>query len=332
MHALLHALRTVPMALAAALVAWAPVWAETAPPAGVVTALSGTATVTRASAGAPRALKFRDPVMLQDRIVTGEQSLARILLGGRAVITVRERSVVTITDSPRVSTVDVESGKIALAVAKERMRPGESIQLRTPNAVAGIRGTVVIAEVTRRGGDTSTRFTLLTGVIDVLRLNAERRPVGAASVLTPMQTISIDRVTSPVSPITRAEGEAVSAGFRLPVKAQPKGGAEWVAKDQVTQAITSIESVTGDRGGRADPRSGVRPDTKTDQSGKAEAEDKTDRDRVKLSPGPPDQGGKADVDDKPERVKLPVAAPSTPVVPSYAVQGNGKGKHKGKDK
>ena len=325
MHALLHTLRTVPMALAAALVAWAPVWAETAPPAGVVTALSGTATVTRASAGAPRALKFRDPVMLQDRIVTGEQSLARILLGGRAVITVRERSVVTITDSPRVSTVDVESGKIALAVAKERMRPGESIQLRTPNAVAGVRGTVVIAEVTRRGGDTSTRFTLLTGVIDVLRLNAERRPVGAASVLTPMQTISIDRVMSPVSPITRADGEAVSAGFRLPVKAQPKGGAEWVAKDQVTQAITSIESVTGDRGGRADPRSG------SDQSGKAEAEDKTDRDRVKLSAGPPDQGGKADVDDKPERVKLPVAAPSTPVVPSYAVQGNGKGKHKGKD-
>jgi hypothetical protein len=332
MHALLHALRTGSVALAAlALVPCAPAWAETARPAGVVTALSGTATVTRASLGTPRALKFRDEVMLQDRIVTGEQSLARILLGGKAVITVRERSVVTITDSPRVSTVDVESGKVALAVAKERMRPGESIQLRTPNAVAGIRGTVVIAEVTRRGADTSTRFTLLTGVIDVLRLDAERRPIGAASILTPMQTISIDRGLSPVSPITRAEGEAVSAGFRLPVKVQPKG-AEWVAKDQVTQAITRIESVTGDRGGRADPRSDVRPDTKTEQGGKAEAEEKIDRDRVKLSVRPPEQGGKADVDDKPERVRLPVGAPSTPVVPSYAVQGSGKGKHKGKDK
>ena len=331
MHALLHALRTVPVAFAAAVVAWAPAWAESVRPAGVVTALSGTATVTRASVGAPRALKFRDEVMLQDRIVTGDQSLARILLGGKAVITVRERSVVTITDSPRVSTVDVESGKIALAVAKERMRPGESIELRTPNAVAGIRGTVVIAEVTGRDGGTSTRFTLLTGVIDVLRLDAERRPVGTASVLTPMQTISIDRVMSPVSPITRADSEAVSAGFRLPVKAQPKGGAEWVAKDQVSQAIASVESVT-DRGRRADPRSDVRPDTKIDQGGKAEAEDKTDRDRVKVSVGPPDQGGKADVDDKPERVKLPVAAPSAPVVPPSAVQGNGKGKHKGKDK
>jgi hypothetical protein len=131
---------------------------------------------------------------------------------------------------------------------------------------------------------------------------------------------------SPVSPITRAEGDAVSAGFRLPVKTQLKGGAEWVAKDQVTQAIASIESVTGDRGRRADSRSDVKPDTKTDQGGKAEAEEKTDR--VKLSAGPPDQGGRADVDDKPERVKLPIGAPSTPVVPSDAVQGKGKGKGK----
>ena len=331
MHALLHALRTVPVALGVVLVAWAPAWAETARPAGVVTALSGTATVTRASVGAPRALKFRDEVMLQDRIITGEQSLARILLGGKAVITVRERSIVTITDSPRISTVDVESGTIALAVAKERMRPGESIQLRTPNAVAGIRGTVVIAEVTRRGADISTRFTLLTGVIDVLRLDTERRPVGAASILTPMQTISIDRVVSPVSPITRADGEAVSAGFRLPVKVPPKGGAEWVAKDQVTQAIASVESVTGDRGRRANPRSDVRPDTKIDQGGKAEAEEKTDRVKVSATPLP-DQGARADVDDKPERVKLPVAPPSTPVVPSDAVQGAGKGKQKGKGK
>ena len=72
MHALSHALRTVPVALAAALAAWSAAWAENARPAGVVTALSGTATVTRASLAAPHALKFRDPVMLEDRIVTGE--------------------------------------------------------------------------------------------------------------------------------------------------------------------------------------------------------------------------------------------------------------------
>jgi hypothetical protein len=296
MHVLTRALHIALMALAATLAVRAPAAAEGGQPAGIVTAVYGTATVSRASL-APRALKFRDDVMLRDRIATGDESLARILLGGKAVITVRERSVVTITESPRVSTVDVESGKIALAVAKERMRPGESIELRTPNAVAGIRGTVVIAEVTRQGGDVSTRFTLLTGVIEVLRLDAARRPIGAASVLNPLQTISVDRVLSPVRPITGADGQAASAPFGLPATTRPRGGADWVAKDQVARALASIDA---DRGRGVD----LRPDVK------------------------PDQGGKADPDDRPDRMKLPVGSPLTPLVPSSALQP-GKIKNKG---
>ena len=300
MHVLTRALHIALVALGATLATWAPAAAEGGRPAGIVTAVYGTATVSRASLGAPRVLKFRDDVLLQDRIATGDESLARILLGGKAVITVRERSVVTITESPLVSTVDVESGKIALAVAKERMRPGESIELRTPNAVAGIRGTVVIAEVTRQGGDVSTRFTLLTGVIEVLRLDAARRPIGAASVLNPLQTISVDRVLSPVRPITSADGQRASAPFGLPATTRPRGGADWVAKDQVTRALASIDA---DRGRGVD----LRPDVKPDQGGKADPDDRPDR---------------------PDRMKLPVGSPSTPLVPSYALQP-GKIKNKG---
>lgn len=298
MYSLSRTLRTALVALAAA-VLWAPADADTGRRAGIVTALHGTATLSRASL-TPRALKFRDDVMLQDRIATGNESLARILLAGKAVITVRERSVVTITESPRVSRVEVESGKVALAVAKERMRPGESIELRTPNAVAGIRGTVVIAEVTGQGVAVATRFTLLTGIIEVLRLDATRKPIGAAAILTPLQTISVDRALSPVRPITRGEGKAAAAAFQLPVKAPARGRADWVAKDQVTQAVANLDL---DRGHTTDPRAEVKPD----------------------------KGGKADQDDKPDKVKLPVAPPTTPIVPSYALQSFGKGK-KDKDK
>src|SRR5712664_481223 len=60
-------------------------------PAGVVTTLQGTATVTRVSTAQPGPqilpLKFKDPVQYQDRVETGDQSLARILLGGKAVVT-----------------------------------------------------------------------------------------------------------------------------------------------------------------------------------------------------------------------------------------------------
>jgi len=82
MNRLVRTLRSLAVALLAALVGLAS--ADTEPGrAGIVTALHGTATVTRASLAAPRALSFRDPVFLKDRIATGDESLARILLGAR---------------------------------------------------------------------------------------------------------------------------------------------------------------------------------------------------------------------------------------------------------
>src|SRR5262249_15943749 len=96
-----------------------------APRAGVVTTLEGNVTRTRGTVPQPIPLKFRDDVFLQDRITTGDRSIARLLLGGKAVVTVRERSVLTITEIPGRSTVNLQSGKVALAVAREKMRSGD---------------------------------------------------------------------------------------------------------------------------------------------------------------------------------------------------------------
>src|SRR5260370_2867370 len=144
MNPLARTMRSLAVALLAALAGLA--GGDAGPGrAGVVRALYGTATVTRAGLAAPRALSFRDPVFLKDRIATGDESLARILLGGKALVTVRERSVVTITESPRISTVDLAAGTIALSVGKVRMRDGGSIEIPTPYAVARVPRTAVIA-------------------------------------------------------------------------------------------------------------------------------------------------------------------------------------------
>src|ERR671934_90160 len=108
--------------------------AQAPPKAGIVTTLEGRATATRVVLPQPVALNFKDDVFLNDEITTAEKSLARILLGGKAVVTIRERSSLTITEVPGLSTIEIASGKIALAVARERLRPGEQIQIRTPNA------------------------------------------------------------------------------------------------------------------------------------------------------------------------------------------------------
>ena len=56
---------------------------------GVVTTLAGTVTVARAALPAPQPLRFKDDVFLRDHIATAEKSVVRVLLGGKALVTVR---------------------------------------------------------------------------------------------------------------------------------------------------------------------------------------------------------------------------------------------------
>ncbi len=120
--------------------------AETPPPAGVVTALSGEATLSHATApDRPLPLKFRDDLFFRDLIRTKARSIARVLLGGKAVVTVRALSELTILQEPQQPmVVDLADGKVAVAVSRTHMKPGEEIRVRTPNAIAAVRGTVAV--------------------------------------------------------------------------------------------------------------------------------------------------------------------------------------------
>src|SRR5574338_186065 len=71
-----------------------------------------------------------------------------------ALLTGRELSEVTISEEPGRAVVTLPSGKVVLAVAKQRMRPGESIEIRTPNAVAAVRGSILAV-----GYDAPTQLT-----------------------------------------------------------------------------------------------------------------------------------------------------------------------------
>jgi hypothetical protein len=161
-------LGTLALALSAAVTS--PAWGQER--VGVVTTAIGPVTVTRSSrAEAP--LKFKDDIFLRDRVTTGANAMTRILMGGKVVVTARERSTLTITEVPGLSTIDLTSGRIAVAVDKTRMTPGEQVDVRTPNAIAGVRGTVLIVEAQRY----TSSVTVLTGLVDVVRLD----PASSAS-------------------------------------------------------------------------------------------------------------------------------------------------------
>ena len=231
---------------------------QEAPKAGVVTTLQGTASVAR-STQEPRPLKFRDDVFVQDRITTGDDSIVRILLGGKAVVTVRERSVLTISETPTTATIEVGSGKIAVAVAKERMRAGDSVEVKTPNAVAGIRGTILIAEVAQESANrANTQFTLLTGVVDVSGLDAATgRATGARVTMQPLQTLGVAGFTRPTAPrnISRADAQAVASAYKVSVPAPPAAANAPMVERQVEQGIAAAAAlIPVDPKAKADPK------------------------------------------------------------------------------
>lgn len=194
--------------------------AQAGSPAGVVTTLEGNVTATRATA-APIPLKFKDNVFVQDRVTTAEQSLARMLLGGKAVVTVRERSVVTITEVPGRSMIEIDSGKFALSVARERMRPGEVIEIRTPNAIAGVRGSVIVTEVETAPGarvPASSLYVLQGSLSDAQARDPNTRlGVGTPRNIGLMEQFRVVGLVGNVLPIRPEQLGTIRAGL------QPKG-------------------------------------------------------------------------------------------------------------
>ena len=168
-------------------------WAQ-APELGVVTTLQGQASVARASGPGALPLKFKDAVFDRDRIQTGEESIVKVLMGGKAIVTIRELSVLTITEELGKTTINLTSGKIAVGVAKQRMQPGERLEVHTPNAVAAVRGTVFVVEVTQQGAQgtpgplaANTLVTCVNGAVDV----APRANPGQNTQLTSFRALGV---------------------------------------------------------------------------------------------------------------------------------------------
>lgn len=168
-------------------------------PVGVVTTLEGQAVVSRAALSQqPLPLKFKDRVFFKDRLSTKERSIARVLLMEKAIITVRELSTLTITEAAeprRASVLDMASGKVSLAVARLRMTQGESVEVRTPHAVIGVRGTFLVVEVipvstaqpTSEPEAAVTNIYLLEGAVEVFTHGAPTTPIPLGA----LQSISI---------------------------------------------------------------------------------------------------------------------------------------------
>jgi hypothetical protein len=185
---------------------------------GVVTTLAGTVTVARAALPAPQPLRFKDDVFLRDHIATAEKSVVRVLLGGKALVTVRELSSLTIREETGRSTVDLTAGKIAMGVVRQRMRPGEVIEIRTPNAIAAIRGTVLVVELIPAPGGSpgqpnyTTKVHVLHGLVEVSDPNNPGAPAVQVGTLQSWSRTGSEPFSQ--APLSPAAADQVFADLR----------------------------------------------------------------------------------------------------------------------
>ena len=230
--------------------------AQEQPGIGVVSTLIGEATVARGTTTQPLALKTRDDVFMQDRISTKERSLVHILMGGKALLTVRELSVLTITEEGGRATVDLQSGKVGLAVVRQRMKPGEIIEIRTPHAVAAVRGTVLVVEIVpgaeNQASAASTDVHLLHGKLDVSLASNPTAP--------PIQLESLQSVTASnlalgrVRPLTPESVAAVTANLKMNRPSRPGPSEKLVTaigETQRTLAVATASALVQGRPGKA---------------------------------------------------------------------------------
>jgi hypothetical protein len=178
--------------------------AESLNRAGTVISVAGPVTVSRPAAN-PQPLKVRDTLFWRDVVEARKDGTARVLIGGKTTVTVRELSRLELREEILAEgvryTAELVAGKVRASVARMLMRPGDQVEIRTRNAVASVRGTDFIVETVDRPGQAGA-FGLL-GVLDVAQGVADR---GARTGETAVVTLSgVVEVSSRLTGVGRVE-------------------------------------------------------------------------------------------------------------------------------
>jgi hypothetical protein len=211
---------------------------------GVVTAVEGQAQLTRPNVQQPATLRQKDNVFIRDVIDTREKSSARMLFGGKATVTVRELSRFevreeTIAGGGTRSTVQVNSGAVLINVARDLMKPGDEVVVRTGNAIAAIRGSMIYAEATKP--DQST-FAQLAGEASLQCAPGPCPPV----TLTRFTATDVNGSNiAPLRQITEEFAALLLRTFELPRTVQGEGNRNSIVNNGFNDVGTITQAALG---------------------------------------------------------------------------------------
>jgi len=213
-----------------------------APPAGAqdfvgwVSALEGTGEVQHAGESDWVPLAAADGVVQGDQVRTGAAARMKILLRDDSVLTLGESSQLRLDEqvagpAPQ-STLWLLFGRIR-AIATERYgAAGARFEVKTPTAIAGVRGTEFIAQ-----HDAAQDESVVVGLVDTTTVRGVEDAAGARAILLgPGQSTRIRRGSYPspatmmpagqlrslIGDTTTSSGDAAGKGDDATVEAEPR--------------------------------------------------------------------------------------------------------------
>ena len=128
------------------------------------------------------------------------------------------------------------------------MKPGEIVEIRTPNAVVAVRGTVVIAEVEPVVGGYRSTITILKGHVDVTKLDGAGRHTGSAVDVQMLERVIVTNAKplAAAEKITRRDAESLAAQFSFVPQTGPTASTEALTAQVKAAAIDdAIQAVGG---------------------------------------------------------------------------------------
>jgi hypothetical protein len=174
------------------------VWPQAQNSIGRVTALEGQATVLHQGRFAPEPLALQKPVFEEDIIETGLASKIKITLIDATVISLGEQSRLELRRFAHNAREQTRTARLTLAVGIFRaiintLVPSSTFEVTTPTAIAAIRATDLMGEVTPN----STAVVVLEGTVTLANVRPDFR---GTAVLTEGEGSTVTADQPPTTP------------------------------------------------------------------------------------------------------------------------------------
>jgi hypothetical protein len=167
---------------------------------GTVAELDGTVDVGRNGEWTPAAIGA--PIEQGDQLRTGKRGRLKIVFQDDSVLSVSEQSLVVVNEqvfdsatSKTRSYFDLLRGKLNSIVSDYYGRPGTSYEVKTPTAVAGVRGTEFSVSY-----DPDDAVTEVLGFSGQVQVHSLLDPSGPGVIITANETTTVARGQLPTTP------------------------------------------------------------------------------------------------------------------------------------